>query len=62
MLRNQRWTSNHLEALSATNNFIQLNIIYITEASITILPEAQEKAIEEIVLSENLKLVKAIGE
>ena len=51
----------HLEQSKATNNFIQLNTVYITEASIQALPEARRNAIEEIILSENLKVLK-LGE
>lgn len=46
-----------IEQSRATNNFIQLNTVYITEASIQALPEAQKNAIEEIILSENLKVL-----
>lgn len=48
----------HLEAQRTQNNFIQLNTVYINEASIQALPEAQRQAIEEIILSENLKVLK----
>ena len=40
---------------SMVNNFIQVNNIFINENSIKSLPENKRKAIEEIILSENLR-------
>jgi len=39
-----------------TNNFVQINNIYVSEDTIKSLPEAKRDAIEDIILSENLKL------